>query len=86
MPKPLDGAAPSVFLKAYGGSPPPFDQPGIVALLKSKTVVGCDGGSEGGGEGGEGGCDGGESGDGGDGLVMDGGGAGSEGGEGGEGG
>ena len=64
-------------MKAYGGSPPPFDQPGLVALLKSKTVVGCEGGGEGGegGEGGQGGEGGGEGGEGG-----------GEGGEGGEGG
>ena len=30
-------------MKAYGGSPPPFDQPGLMALLKLKTVVGCEG-------------------------------------------
>ena len=47
--------------------PPPFDQPGLVVLLKSNTVVGCDGGSGGseGGEGGEGGSEGGKGGDGG---------------------
>ena len=49
---PLDGVRPSVFSKAYGGSPPPVDQPGFVVLLKSKVVVGCDGGG-GGNEGGE---------------------------------
>jgi hypothetical protein len=41
-------------VKAYGGSPPPFDQPGLVALLKSKTVIGDEGG-EGGVVGGDGG-------------------------------
>ena len=55
-------------MKAYGGSPPPFDQPGLVALLKSKTVVDCDRGGEGG-----------EGGDGDDGLVIDGGGESGEG-------
>ena len=54
-------------MKAYGGSPPPFDQPGLVALLKSKTVVDCNGGGEG-GEGGKGG-EGGDGGEDGDGLV-----------------
>ena len=44
---PLDGVGPSVFSKAYGGSPPPVDQPGLVALLKSKVVVGCNNGSDG---------------------------------------
>ena len=63
----LDGVWPSFFVKAYGGSPPPFDQPGLVALLKSKAVVGCDGGEggEGGGVGGVGGV-GGEGGGGGE--------------------
>ena len=54
---PLDGVRPSVFSKAYGGSPPPVDQPGFVVLLKSKVVVGCDvggGGDEGGGGEGDG--------------------------------
>ena len=52
-------------MKAFCGSPPPVDQPGLVALLKSKAVVGCDGGDEGGdggrcgGQGGEGGDEGG---------------------------
>ena len=65
---PLVCVGPTVFVKAYGGSPPPVDQPGLVALLKSKVMVGCDGGGEsgeggeggGGGEGGEGGGEGGE--------------------------
>ena len=51
---PLDGVPPFVLVKAYGGSPPPFDQPRLVALLKPKAVVGCEGGGEGGEEGGEG--------------------------------
>ena len=66
-----DVVPPSFFLvKAYGGSPPPFDQPGRVSLLKSKLVVGCDGGS-----GGSGGSSGGKSGEGceGDGGGDDGG-------------
>ena len=72
-----DGVKPSVLLKAYGGSPPPFDQPGLpVSLLKSKVVVGCDGG-----DGRDGGAEGGDRGGG-----RDGGEKGSEGGEGGEGG
>ena len=82
----LDGVGPSVLAKAYaGGSPPPFDQPGL--------VVGCDGGGEGGGGGeiGEGGGEGGDSGDGGDhgggkGGSEDTGGNGGEGGDGGNGG
>ena len=40
-----------------------MDQPGFVPLLKSKVVVGCDGGS-GGGDGGDGGGGGGEGGEG----------------------
>ena len=66
-------------MNAYGGLPPPLDQPleKTLVLLKSKAVVGCDGGFEG-GEGSEGGEDGGEGGEGGEG--------GGEGGEGGEGG
>eukprot|EP00964_Phaeocystis_antarctica_P089737 scaffold57308_cov59-Phaeocystis_antarctica.AAC.3 len=59
----LVGVEPSVRSKAYGGSPPPVDQPGFVPLLKSKVVVGCDGGS-GGGDGGDGGGGGGEGGEG----------------------
>ena len=79
----LDGVGPSVLAKAYaGGSPPPFDQPGL--------VVGCDGGGEGGGGGeiGEGGGEGGDSGDGGDHGGGKGGseGTGGNGGEGGDGG
>ena len=56
-PVPLVGVPPFVLVKAYGGSPPPFDQPRLarlVALLKPKAVVGCEGGGEGGEEGGEG--------------------------------
>ena len=65
-------------MKAYGGSPPPFDQPGIlVALLKSKTVGGCEGGE--GGQGGERGEEGGEGG--GEGGVGGGGGKGDGGGK-----
>ena len=76
---PLDGVRPSVFVKAYGGSPPPFDQPGLMALLKSKAVVGCDGGGEGGeggdgGGGGEGGGEGSVGSEGGEGSEGDGGG------------
>jgi hypothetical protein len=56
---PLDGVPPFVLVKAYGGSPPPFDQPRLVALLKPKAVVGCEGGGEGGGEGEGGGGEGG---------------------------
>ena len=84
-----DGVKPSVLSKAYGGSPPPFDQPGLpVSLLKSKVVVGCDGGDgrDGGAEGGDrgGGRDGGEKGsEGGDG--GDGGEGGESGGDGGSG-
>ena len=65
----LDLVPPSLLVNAYGGSPPPFDQPGLVALLKSKVVVGCDGGGEGGegGVGGKGGAGGGDGGEGGDG-------------------
>ena len=52
---PLDGVPPFVLVKAYGGSPPPFDQPRLVALLKPKAVVGCEGGGDGGGGLGDGG-------------------------------
>ena len=77
---PLDGVGPFVFVKAYGGSPPPFDQPGLVALLKSKAVVGCEGGESGEGDrcGGEGGGVGGEGGDGGEGGESGGGGGGGK--------
>jgi len=54
-------------VKAYGGPPPPFDQPRFVALLKPKAVVGCEGGGEGGEEGGEGSEGGGGGGGGGEG-------------------
>ena len=30
---------PSLLLKAYGGLPPPVDQPGLAALLKSNIVL-----------------------------------------------
>ena len=85
---PPDVVPPSFFLvKAYGGSPPPVDQPGLVELLKSKFVVGGEDGSGGGdgGDGGDGGGGGGEGGEGGE-VGGEGGGGGGEGGEGGEGG
>ena len=43
----LDDVAASVLPKAYGGSPPPFNQPGLVALLKSKAPIGSDDGDGG---------------------------------------
>ena len=46
----------------------PVDQPGLGSWLKSKVVVGCDGGK--GGEGGEGGESGGDGGSGGGGGNM----------------
>ena len=71
---PWDGVLPSFLVKAYGdasGSPPPLDQPGLVAMVPSKSkpkivLGGGNGGSggDGGGRGGTGG-DGGSSGDGG---------------------
>ena len=49
---------PLVRVKAKdGGSPPPVDQPGLVAVLKSKMAPGGDGG-----DGGAGGCMGGSGG------------------------
>ena len=36
---PVDGVPPSLLVKAYGGLPPPFDQPGLAAVLKSNVVV-----------------------------------------------
>ena len=61
---------PDVRVKEKGGSPPPVDHPGLVALSKSKVplpggMCGGDGG-DGGDDGGEGG-EGGNGGDGGDG-------------------
>ena len=35
----LDGVVPAFLVNAYGGSPPPVDQPGLVALLKSNVRV-----------------------------------------------
>ena len=29
----------TIWMNAYGGAPPPVDQPGFVALLKSKAMV-----------------------------------------------
>ena len=63
---------------------PPFDQPGLVAVLKSKVAVGWDGGNGSGG--GSSGGDGGGEGGGGEGGGGEGGGEGGESGEGGEGG
>ena len=63
----LDGVRPSVLSKAKARSPPPVVQPGLVALLKSKVVLGWAGGEGGIGEGG-GGLGGGEGGEGGGGL------------------
>ena len=81
-----DGVPPSFLVNAYGevvGSPPPVDQPRPVVIppLKSKVVVGSDGGSggdgggdggggDGGGDGGDGGRDGGDGGDGGVGMLI----------------
>ena len=63
-----DGVLPSLFmLKAYvAGTPPPVDQPRLAVMppLKSKVVIGDDGGG-GGDDGGGGGDDGGGGGDGG---------------------
>ena len=72
---PTDGAWPLVLSKAKASSPPPVVQPGLEALLKSKTVLGgagdeggsgVGGGGPGGGEGGEGGGGGGGGGGGAD--------------------
>ena len=35
----LDGVVPAFLVNAYGGLPPPVDQPGLVALLKSNVVA-----------------------------------------------
>ena len=81
---PEDGVLPSFLVKAYGdasGSPPPVNQPGLVAMVpaksKPKIVLG-------GSDGGSGGGDGGRGGSGGDGGGGDNGG--SDGGDGGRGG
>ena len=52
---PEDGVLPSLLVNAYGGLPPPVDQPEPTAMpsLKSKVVPGDEGG-EGGGVGGQG--------------------------------
>ena len=63
----LDGVRPSVLSKAKARLPPPVVQPGLVALLKSKVVLGWAGDEGGIGEGG-GGLGGGEGGEGGGGL------------------
>ena len=34
-----DGVVPSLLVNSYGGSPPPVDQPRLVALLKSNVRV-----------------------------------------------
>ena len=59
---PEDGVSPRLLVNAYGevvGPPLPVDQPRPVAMppLKSKVVVGSDGGSGGGDGGGGGGAD-----------------------------
>ena len=52
-----DGVLPSLLVNAYGGSPPPVDQPELAAMpslkSKSKVVLGDEGG-KGGGVGGQG--------------------------------
>ena len=59
-----DGVEPRrLQVKGYGGLPPPVDQPGDVAMPKSKAVIGRDGGR--GGDGGDDGNGGGEGGSGG---------------------
>ena len=65
---PEDGVWPLVLSKAKASSPPPVVQPGLEALLKSKTVLGWAGdeGGSGGGGGGPGGAEGGEGGGGGE--------------------
>ena len=70
-----DGVPPSFLRKAnVAGSPPPVDQPRLAAmpLLKSKVVVGGDGGESGGGGLGDGGGGegGGGEGDGGGGGII----------------
>ena len=60
------GVPPLVQVKAKGGSPPPVDQPALVAVAKSKVVVGYIGGGLG-GAGGTGGGSGGTGGAGDDG-------------------
>ena len=75
-----DAVLPSLLVNAYGGSPPPVDQPGLAAMpsLKSKSKVDF-GGSDGDGSSGLG-DGGGGLGDGGGGGLGDGGGGLGEGG------
>ena len=55
----LEGVPPERRVKAYGGSPPPVDQPLLLAVSKVKTWEGGEGGADG-GRGGAGGEQGGE--------------------------